>query len=156
MKELEGSAAGRLMTPAEEAVSLLAAVDRYPLWYPEVIRRIVVLERGDDDLPRRAGAKVRLAVGPLSRDYEFEVVVGVEPGGRVTLTRMPNESTDPERLEVRWQVLPGQLRVDLEARLEVPRLVPVRGVGDSVAQGFVEAARRVLDGSSPKASASSS
>ena len=48
------------------------------------------------------------------------------------------------------------MRVLLTARLDVPRLVPLGNVGEAVAQGFVAAAKRVLDGSSPKAAASSS
>jgi len=74
----------------------------------------------------------------------------------VVIQRVGQSPSDAERLELRWTVSPGELRLDVSARLDVPRLLPVGGVGDSVAQGFVEAARRELDGSSPNASASSS
>jgi hypothetical protein len=58
-----------------------------------------------------------------------------------------------------WRVGSGattRVAIELAATLEVPRLVPIGGLGDRLAQGFVEAAKRELAGSSPNASASSS
>ena len=154
MKELRGSAWTAISVPPEECITLLAAVDRYPSWYPDVIRKVDVLTRDEAGVPRQARTSVHLSVGPLAGDFEFEVAVQTEPSG-VVLARVPDHGSDQERLEVRWRVTPGELGVELVARLDVPRLLPIGGAGDSVAQGFVEAARRVLDGSSPNASASS-
>lgn len=154
MKDLQGSAATAVAATPEECITLLAAVDHYPDWYPEVIREVEVLERDPSGTVRRARTVVHLALGPLARDYHFEVTVDVEPSA-VVLTRVPAPS-DQERLEVRWRVAPRELGVDVTATLDVPRFLPVGGAGDSVAQGFVAAARRALEGSSPNASASSS
>ena len=156
MKEFQGSAEGRLTATPQEAISLLAAVDRYPDWYPTVIREVDVLQRGPDGHPTRARTKVHLAAGPLAHDFQFEVLVSVEDTRRVTLTRVADQGSEHNRLEVQWDVSPGQLQVDLQAALDVPRFLPLGGIGNSVAQGFIEAATRALDGSSPKASASSS
>jgi hypothetical protein len=77
----------------------------------------------------------------------------------VCLSRVPHEPSDPEKFEVVWRVAPGpatRLSIELSAALEVPRLVPLGGVGDRIAQGFADAAKRELEGSSPNAPASSS
>lgn len=155
MKELKGSASTAVTAAPEECIAVLAAVDRYPTWYPEVIRGVEVLERDADGLPRRARTTVHLAFGPLTNDFHFEITIDVGPS-TVIVTRVPDSSSDGEQLEVRWRITPRKLGVDLMARLDVPRFLPVGGAGDSVAQGFAEAARRVLDGSTPKAAASSS
>jgi ribosome-associated toxin RatA of RatAB toxin-antitoxin module len=155
MKELRGSATAAVRATPEQCIAVIAAVDRYPTWYPDVIREVEVLERDAQGLARRARTRVHLAVGPLANDYRFEITVAVQPSA-VLLSRVPNPGSDPERLEIHWQVRRRQLGVDLMARLDVPRFLPIGGAGDSVAQGFVEAARRVLDGSSPNASASNS
>jgi ribosome-associated toxin RatA of RatAB toxin-antitoxin module len=155
MKDLQGTASTAVSATPEECIAVLAAVDRYPTWYPDVIRQVEVLQRDSAGLPRRAKTTVHLSVGPLANDYHFEVTVEVQPGA-VILARVPDEPFDEERLEVRWQVRPRQLGVEVVARLDVPRFLPLGSAGPSVAQGFVEAAKRVLDGSSPNVSASSS
>jgi hypothetical protein len=66
------------------------------------------------------------------------------------LSRIPHEPIDKERFDVTWRVDGGQatqIRLDLLANLDVPRLVPLGGVGDSMAQGLVSAATRALSGS---------
>jgi hypothetical protein len=155
VKDLRGSAETSISAPVEECLSVLASVDRYPTWYPDVIREVEVLKRGRDGLPSRARTWVHLAFGPLAGDFRFEISVTVKSDA-VILARIPDSSSDPERLEVHWRLAPGELGVDIVARLELPRLIPVGGAGDSVAQGFADAAKRVLDGSRPKASARSS
>ena len=155
MKELKGSATTAIEATPEECIATLAAVDRYPIWYPDIIREVEVLERNPDGMPLRARTTVHLAAGPLANDFHFDVTVKVQRSS-VVLTRVPHAPSDPERLEIRWRVKPRQLGVELAARLEVPRFLPIGGVGESVAQGFVEAARRVLDGSRSNAAASSS
>jgi ribosome-associated toxin RatA of RatAB toxin-antitoxin module len=155
VKELRGSATTAVKATPKRCLAAVAAVDRYPSWYPDVIREVEVLDRDSHGVVRRARTQVHLAMGPLTNDYRFEITVTVEPSG-VVLARVPDTSSDPERLEIHWRVRPRELGVDLMARLDLPRFLAVGGAGDSVAQGFVEAARRVLDDSSPKASASSS
>ena len=47
MKRLQGSAASTVAAPIEACFELLEAVDGYPTWYPEVVREVEVIERGD-------------------------------------------------------------------------------------------------------------
>lgn len=155
MKELKGGASAPVSATPEQCIAMLAAVDRYPDWYPNVISEVEVLERDESGVASRARTRVHLALGPLANHYDFEVTVTVRKSA-VLVVRVPDSPTDEERLEIHWRVRPGRLGVDLTARLDVPRFLPIGGAGDSVAQGFVEAARRVLEASSPKASARSS
>jgi polyketide cyclase/dehydrase/lipid transport protein len=155
MRDLHGRATAEVDAPPEKCVALLAAVDGYPTWYPEVIREVEVLERDAEGVPRRARTTVHLALGPLAKDFHFEITVEAGPS-EVVLSRLEDDPSDPERLDVRWHLAPGRLSIDVSARLSVPRVLPVGGAGEAVAQGFVEAARRALDGSSPNASANSS
>lgn len=158
MKELNGGAETTVSATAPECIALLAAIDRYPDWYPDVIKHAEVAERDAAGHPTRALATVHVSAGPLVRDFDLLLAVEVRPDG-VKLVRVPHHPSDEELFEVDWEVREGapvSLRVLLLARLDVPRLLPLGSVGESVAQGFVAAAKRVLDGASPKASASSS
>ncbi len=159
MKDLTGTATARVAATPEECVALLAEVERYPSWHPDVVRYAEVLERGPDGVPARARTKVHVVAGPLVKDFDFVVAVSVEPGREVRLERVPHQAGDSERFELRWLIESGPetvLHIALDARLSVPRFVPLGGVGDSIAQGFVDAASRALEGSSPNAAASSS
>jgi hypothetical protein len=159
VKELKATATRSVDATPERCVELLAAVDRYPAWHPELIPQAEALERDVAGLPTRARAVVHLAAGPLVKDLELVVSVAIQPGRAVTLSRIPNELSDPERFNLTWEIELGaetSLTLVLDARVDVPRILPVGGIGDAVAQGFIEAARRALDASSPNASASSS
>lgn len=156
MKDVHGSASAPVGETPEDCITLLAAVDRYPDWCPEMIREVDVLDRGGDGVPLRARTAVHVALGPVAHNFHFEIRVVVERGSGVTVSRIPDHASDPERLELSWRVAPGRLQVELSARLEVPRFLPVGGLGERMAQEFVEAASRALAGASPKASASSS
>lgn len=159
MKDLHARASATVAATAHACTELLTAVDRYPAWYPDVIRDAEVVERAGDGTPSRARATVHVAVGPIARDFALTMAVAVQPDTRVTLTRIPHEPSDDERFELVWEIEggpPTTLRLALSAYLDVPRMLPVGGVGEQLAQGFVDAARRALEGSSPNASASSS
>jgi hypothetical protein len=155
MRDIRGSASTPVKASPEECIALLAAVDRYPTWHADVVREVEVIERDADGHPTRARTTVHLAIGPLAKDFHFEVTVAVQPDA-VILARVPDAPSDEHRLEIDWRVAGGELAIDLEATLDVPRFLPVGGAGDSVAHGFVEAAKRELEDSSAKASASSS
>lgn len=149
MKHLDASAAGSTAADPQRAVELLADVEAYPQWYPDVVRSIAVLERDLDGAARRVRATLRAAVGPVTRDLglTLEVIRGADT---VTLRRLTEEASDGERFAVEWQVTPGAaggtgLHLHLDASLEVPRLMPIGGVGDALANGFVDAAVRRLD-----------
>ena len=159
MKALGGTGTGAVAATAEACFALIAAVDGYPTWYPDVVRAAEVLERDPAGRPSRLQARVHAAVAGLARDLDLVLTVALEEGREVRLTRVPNEPSDPERFEVVWRVADGpatRLDVELAATLDVPRMLPIRGLGDRLAQGFIDAARRALEGSSPNASASSS
>jgi ribosome-associated toxin RatA of RatAB toxin-antitoxin module len=147
VKELSGTATAAVAAPAEECLALLAAVDRYPTWHPEVVRHVDVLDRDAAGQPTRVKTKLHLSQGPLSKDFDLDMAVVVHPPSAVQLFRVANEPGDEERFEVTWHVeapAHAQLRLELRANLSVPRFLPLGGIGDAVADGFVNAAARAL------------
>jgi len=148
MKELTGSAAATTDATPEQALALLEAIDRYPTWHPRVVKEAEVLERDAQGDPTKARAKLHVERGPLTRDFDLLMTVNVDrSSGTIKLSRIAHEPGDPERFDVTWQVgggPPTPVRLDLAANLDVPRLIPLGGVGDSLAEGFVSAATRAL------------
>lgn len=148
MKELTGSASAATAASPDEAVALLEAIDRYPDWSPEVVKEAEVLERDGAGHPTRARAKLHVERGPLTRDFDLLFDVKVDPGGTVALTRVAKHGSDNERFDVTWRVSGGgqstQIALELLANLDVPRFIPLGGVGDSMAGDLVSAAKRAL------------
>jgi ribosome-associated toxin RatA of RatAB toxin-antitoxin module len=143
MKQLQGHAGASVAAPIERCFDLLVNVDRYPSWYPEVVKSVEVLERDSESRPTKASASLYVAYGPVTRDFKLIMNVQAERFGAVTLTRIPHEPTDPERFQVAWTLRAGsETRIDLEltATLPVPRFLPIGAIGDGLAQGFVSAA----------------
>jgi Polyketide cyclase / dehydrase and lipid transport len=148
VKELSGSAAADVDATSEQCMTMLAAVDRYPQWYPEVVKRVDVLERDAAGQVARASTTLHVSAGPLTRDFDLVLSVQVQQPDVVRLVRIPHEPDDEEHFEVTWRVRDDsrrRLELALAAVLPVPRLLPVGGIGDSLAQGFVAAAARELD-----------
>lgn len=142
MKELSGGASAGVRAKPGRCLDLLADVEGYQRWHPDVVREVRKLDNG------RARAVLHVAWGPVTRD--FEVTLAVERDDhQVRLVREPHERSDRERFEVTWRVEPvgagARLDLDLDAALDVPRLLPLGGIGDAMAQGFVSAAARELD-----------
>ena len=128
-------------------MSLFTSVDRYPSWYPDVVKEVEVLERDDQGRPTKAHTKLHVQHGPITRDFDLTMAVEVDPAGTVKLSRIPHHGSDGEKFEVAWRVSgasPTRIAVDLAANLDVPRFLPLGGIGDSIAQGFVSAATREL------------
>jgi ribosome-associated toxin RatA of RatAB toxin-antitoxin module len=150
MKELQGAATTRVSASVAETLELLSAVQRYPSWYPDVVRRVEVLERRSDGTAARARTTLHVSQGPFTRDIDLVLSVETQPAGTVQLTRIPHDGRDRELFSVTWRVAEAQrgtkIDLELEANLSVPRLVPLGGVGGAVARGFVDAAARALDG----------
>jgi hypothetical protein len=147
MKELRGTAEASVDAPLATVLSLLEAVDAYPSWYPEVVRRVEVVERDGAGPPSRVRAQLHIAQGPIARDFELLMSVAVQRPSTVRLARVPREPTDPERFEVIWRLNGGErthISLELLANLDVPRFLPLGGIGDSVARGFADAAVRRL------------
>jgi Polyketide cyclase / dehydrase and lipid transport len=148
MKQLTGSAAATTTATRAQCLDLLEAIDGYPNWHPEVVKQAEVLERDAEGHPARARTKLHVERGPLTRDFDLDMSVNVDPSGTIKLSRIPHEPSDQERFDVTWRVREGastEIRLDLLADLNVPRFLPLGGVGDSLAQGLVSAATRALE-----------
>ncbi len=148
MKHLHGAAQGAVDVPIEDCVAFLAALDAYPGWYPDVVRGVEVVEHDDDGVPVRAETKLHLAYGPVSRDLDLLLAVRVQSPDLVQLTHVPRGQSSGTAFDATWRLEDdGETRLDLEldATMPVPRLVPLTGVGDSFAAGFMQAAVERLE-----------
>jgi hypothetical protein len=147
MKELTGNASATTTASPAESLALLEAIDAYPRWAGDVVKEAEVLERDGAGHPSRARAKLHVERGPLTRDFDLLFDVTVDAAGTVALRRIPHESSDKERFDVTWSVDGAQntrIELRLAANLDVPRFVPLGGVGDSMAADLVNAATRAL------------
>jgi len=143
MKELRGAAATLSPAPLAQCLALVEAVDGYPVWHPDVVRRVEVLERDARGLPSRAQTKLHLSAGPVTKDFDLLMAVTVEPPATVKLVKVGGTA----KFDVIWRLRDGEntrLALELDANLDVPRFLPLGGVGDSVAQGFISAASAEL------------
>jgi hypothetical protein len=150
MKELTGSASAAVEASVAECIKFLRDVDRYPAWHPGVVRRVEVLERDGGDQATRARSELHVAVGPLVKDFNIILAITEPDQATVKLSRVPHHSGDEERFEVVWRVREaGRTRLDLQlaASLPIPRFLPVSGIGDNLANGFVANAAKALRGS---------
>jgi hypothetical protein len=150
VKELQGTASTRVSESVAKCLALLSAVERYPSWYPEVVRRVEVTERRSDGSAAKAQTTLHVSQGPFNRDIDLLLSVEAEPGGIVRLTRIPHNARDHEVFSVIWRLAEAEtgtsINLQLAASLSVPRFVPLGDVGNGVARGFVDAAARALDG----------
>jgi ribosome-associated toxin RatA of RatAB toxin-antitoxin module len=148
VKELTGAATQVVPAPIDECFGLLEAVDRYPVWHPEVVRGVEVLERSSDGRPTRARTTLHVARGPLMHDFHLTMDVVADPPGSIALTRLGHEPADRELFEVRWRLSAEnagtRMALALQASLSVPRFLPLGGIGDELARGFVVAAASAL------------
>jgi len=149
VKELHGDADAGVGASAEECLSALAAVERYPTWYPDVVKSVEVLETGSDGVAIRAQVKLFVSVGPVKKDFNVLMDVSVVAPDRVKLSRVPHDDSDDHRFDVAWEVEDqGESRriaLALDASLEVPRFLPLGSIGDDLAAGFVSAVARELE-----------
>ena len=141
-----GEAAEVVTTSVEDCLALLAAVDRYPAWCPDVVQDVDVLDRGADGQPSRVRMRMHIARGALVRKFDLFLAVVVEPPGTVKLTRVTDHPTNQE-FNATWMLRPsGSTRValELDAKLRVPWYIHAGRIGDTIAEGFVTAACRAL------------
>jgi ribosome-associated toxin RatA of RatAB toxin-antitoxin module len=146
MAELRGTAADVVAAPLAECFALVEAVDRYPSWHPEVVREVEVLERDAEGRPHRVRTKLHVARGPLVKDFELVMAVVAEPPEILKLTRVSDRPSD-QSFDVAWRLREGagtRMTVDLSANLNVPRFLPLGGIGNSMAEGFIRAAKDAL------------
>jgi len=143
MKELRGAATALVPVPLGQCLALLEAVDGYPVWYPEVVRAVEVLQRDARGLPSRAQTKLHLSAGPVTKDLDLLMAVSVEPPATVKLAKVGGTA----KFDVIWRLSEGEntrIELELAASLDVPRFLPLGDVGNSVAHGFVSAASAEL------------
>jgi len=132
--------------PLEECLALVAAVDRYPEWCPDVVRYVEVLERDAGGQPRRVRMMIHVARGTLVKDFQLLLAIAVEPPRSVTLTRVTDHPTNQEFTAVWLLREDGGTRItlQLDAKRRVPACIPAGGIPDEIANGFVAAASRAL------------
>jgi hypothetical protein len=143
MKELRGAAATQVPAPLAQCLALVEAVDEYPVWYPEVVRSVDVLERDASGLASRAQTKLHLSAGPVTKDFDLLMGVTVEPPATVKLVKVGGSA----KFDVIWRLTEGEntrIALELDASLDVPRFLPLGDIGNSVAQGFISAASAEL------------
>jgi hypothetical protein len=136
-----------LQAPLERCLALLTALDAYPDWYPEAVRQVTIIEWADDGIASRAQATLHVSYGPLVRDFNLLLGLRVDLTGTVALTRVPHGASDREEFAVTWRLTEEhgtRIELNLDAKLAVPRLIPLGGAGDAFAAGFVDAAIRAL------------
>jgi Polyketide cyclase / dehydrase and lipid transport len=146
MREFDGAASEVVAAPLEDCLVLLAAVDRYADWCPDVVRAVEVLDRGADGQASSVRMAMHIARGGFDREFDLFLTVIVEPPGTVKLTRVRKRPTSQE-FNAAWMLTPaGSTRValHLDAKLRVPRFIRAHGIADAIAQGFVTAACREL------------
>ncbi len=149
MKQISGHSDRVLDAAADSVFRLLESIEGYPNWHPQVVRQVTVLARDDQQRASRVTATLQLAAGPLHQNVETELAVEIDPPRSVRLTRIGHDRADRERFEAVWQLEPvaagTRIALSIEARLDVPRLIPVGGAGQAMAASFVAAAARALE-----------
>jgi len=146
LKQLHGTATRTVAAPAAESFQLLAAVDRYPDWYPDAVRAVEVLERDAAGQPQRARAQLHLTWGPVVKDFDLVLAIELEPLTAVRLARVSDQPSTSV-FDVAWRLREDgatQIGLELGATLDVPRFLPLGGIGDGIAGSFVDAAARRL------------
>jgi Polyketide cyclase / dehydrase and lipid transport len=148
VKRLNATADTAVRASPAACLRLLEAVDRYPEWYPEVVRKVTVLARDAGALASKVEARLHVSRGPLSRDLELMLEVSTDEPLEIRLTRLPYDPTDQEEFELIWRVEAAssatRIGLELAANLDLPRALPLGGVGEAMAQGFLAAAARAL------------
>jgi Polyketide cyclase / dehydrase and lipid transport len=145
-REFHGDAAEVVAAPQEVCLALIAAIDRYPHWCPDVIREVDVLDRGADGQPSIVRMTIYVARGGLVREFNLFLAVVVEPPGIVKLTRVTDHPTNQE-FNAAWTLRPAastRVSLALDAKLRVPWYIRAGGIGDAIAEAFVSAASRRL------------
>jgi ribosome-associated toxin RatA of RatAB toxin-antitoxin module len=147
VKELQGRARAELEVAPEHCFELLAAVEGYPAWF-EVVTEVELLEPEENATPGLARAALHVEQSPFGKDFELFVTVRTKRPFAVTLTRVPDGPSDPDRLELIWRVAgEGSTWLELEfdaAASFVPGFLPVGDAGDAIARVAIEAARDAL------------
>ena len=146
MRKFHGEAAEVVAVPMEDCLALLAAVDRYPDWCPDVVRGVEGLDRDATGQPTRVRMRMHIVRGPVDREFDLVLAIVVEPPGSVRLRRVTDHPTEQE-FDAAWLLShAGSTRISLQldAKLRVPSYIPAGGVADAIAKAFVTAACQAL------------
>jgi ribosome-associated toxin RatA of RatAB toxin-antitoxin module len=147
MKQLSANATGATPAPLERCFELVSAIDGYPSWYPSTVTAAEVTERDGDGLPTRARVNLHVAHGFLVKDFKLNVAVETSRLESVRMSRIPHGPGDREELSVAWALAGGaqtQIEVLMQANLSIPGFIPVSGLAESLAGGFLDAALTAL------------
>ncbi|HET9074718.1 MAG TPA: SRPBCC family protein [Solirubrobacteraceae bacterium] len=140
MKDLSASVSGVALRRPSEVYAFLADFSGYPSWYPDGVKRAVLL---DDS---RGHTVLALNQGPIQRDFEMDMAIERVPETEITLRRLPKSPGDKEQLAVRWRLAPdvgdGRTAVTAQftATLSIPGWLPLGGIEKAIPQGFLDAA----------------
>jgi len=144
MKDLAATATGTTPTPIEECYAVLSDFERYPAWFPDSIKAAEILEQGPDGQPTRIKTTLHVAQGPIVRDFKVHMAVTVRRPELIELRRLPKEPSDHEQILVSWRLSDRdggtEIEAGLRASLNIPRFLPVGGLAESMARGFLDAA----------------
>jgi ribosome-associated toxin RatA of RatAB toxin-antitoxin module len=150
MRDFHGEAAAVVAAPLQDCFALLAAVDGYRDWCPEVVRDVEILKRDAGGQPSSVRMTMRVARGALVKEFTLFFAVLLEPPEAVKLTRFTDHPTE-EEFTANWALRPAagtRIALNLDAKLRVPSYIPAGGAGDAIAERFVTAACRALTASS--------
>jgi len=154
IKELHGQATTTVAAPRQQCFVVLRQVDGYPQWYPDTVRELQVVDRDSAGEPTKVRTKLHVAHGPVVKDFDLLMAVSAVEPETVSLTRVTDGRSD-QRFDVVWRLSEAGARtgiaLDLKAALDVPRFLPLGGIGDSIAQGFVAAASAAIESASAAA-----
>ena len=152
MREISATSQGETPTPIERCFERLVDIAGYPSWYPTGVKRAEQLEQGPDGRPTKVAATLALTSGPIQRDFSLEFGVTTERPTLIELRRLPHGSGGGADLVViSWRLRElaadrTELTVAFDAELDVPRFLPLGGLADGIAGGFLAAAIASLSG----------
>jgi hypothetical protein len=148
VKDLAATAAEQTPAPRSEVYALLSDFEGYPRWAPGTVPTAEVLERDDEGEPSRIKTTLRGALGPIGGDFKVHMAVALQPQTRVELRRLPKSSDDREEIAVIWRLSEidsgTEVELALQARLSIPRFVPVVDVPQRFAREFLGSAISAL------------
>jgi ribosome-associated toxin RatA of RatAB toxin-antitoxin module len=147
VRDFHGQAAGIARASLDEAFALVAAVDRYPEWCPDVVTDVEVLERAEDGSASKVRMRIRVQRGTFAREFDLYLVVVAEPPATVRLARVTDHPTNQE-FDATWSLTEAQdgtrIALVLDAKLRVPWYIGAHGIPDAIAGAFVSDATRAL------------
>jgi hypothetical protein len=149
VRHLRGAAHGLTAATVADCVGLVSRLEGYPSWHPEVVREVSVLELDESGLAGQVEATLHLALGPLGNDFELLLALAQVGPETVVLERLPYQPSDDEQLRISWWFVrrddQTEIGLEIDAHLDIPRLVPLPGLADSLTSGFVKALCQALE-----------